>query len=132
MPKDIRPKASQWCFTICRFTDATINHLSGLHLSNRFLYTTFAIIEDDTGNRYVQGYLKTPRQHRISSLRKIIGPATLSTCARVYDALLEIQMNPFKEFGVDKQTQQFRSTVAQLKEEVKSGVSICQLMKDFP
>jgi hypothetical protein len=65
-------------------------------------------------------------------LRNLIGPATLSTCARVYDTLLEIQINPFKEFGVDKQTQQFRSMVAHLKEQVKSGVSICQLMKDFP
>jgi hypothetical protein len=132
MPKDFRAKASQWYFTICRFTDATINHLSGLHLSNESVYTTFAILEDDTGNRYVQGYLKTPCQHSISSLRKLIGPATLSPCARVYDALLEIQMNPFKEFGVDKQTQPFRSTVVQFKEEVKSGASICQLMKDFP
>jgi hypothetical protein len=124
MPKDMRLNASQWCFTICCFTDATINHLSGLHLSNESLYTTY---------RYVQGYyLKTPCRHRISSLRKLIGPATLSTGAQVYDALLEIQINPFKEFGVDKQTQQFRSMVAQLKEEVKSGVSICQLMKDFP
>ena len=44
----------------------------------------------------------------------------------------EIQMNSFKEFGVDKQTQQFCLTVAHLKEEVKSGVSLCQLIKYFP
>ena len=125
-------KAKQWCFTIHRFTNTTIDHLSCLHLSKETLYTTFAILEDASGNRYIQGYLKAPRRHRINRMRRLIGPAILSTCARAYDALLEIQINPFKEFGDDKQSQQFRSRVAHLKEKVESGVSICQLIKDFP
>jgi hypothetical protein len=127
--------AKQWCFTISNFTDSMINHISGLHLSNKFLYTTFAILEDDTGNRYLQGYLKTSRWLRFGSLRKLIGSFAQFTCAQFYNgnnALLEIQLNPFQEFGVDQQTQNFRSGVSHLKKEVKSDVSLCQLMQDFP
>ena len=137
MPKRLEgAKAARWCFTISNLTDAMINRILGLHLSDKFLYTMFTILKDNTGDRYMQGYLKASHRHRVNLLRKLIGSFAMFTCAfssrDVNTTLLEIQLNPFQEFGVDQQTQDFRSRVSHLKTEVKSGASLCQLTQDFP
>lgn len=108
-----------------------INHLS--HLPPKDVsYTTFAVLVDDTGKHYIQGYLKTTRRLRLLSLKRLIGPAIMSMCARPTDVLLEIQLNNFFEFGEDDRTKIFRQELAGLKQDIKSGVTYDQLLKTTP
>ena len=136
-PPKFSSQSMRWCFTIPHVTDAKIDYLSNLHHSNKALYITFAILED----RYIQGFLKTPNIHRIGSLREWIHPALLdcnailtpcSSQELVYEALLEIQMNPFKEFGSNQRTQWFRLRIPYFKKQIELGASIEQLTKNFP
>jgi hypothetical protein len=130
--KDIRRKASQWSFVIPSFTSAVVDRLSNL-LSDNVMYITFAICDDDTGNRYLQGYIKFSRRCRDTILRRLIGPAIFSTCAQVYETIMEIQMNPsFNEFGKDDPSEQFRTEISSLKRLIGQGATIFQVLESFP
>lgn len=98
---DTRPKASQWSLTLPSFTNHDIDNLSNLITHADVRYVTFTICEDDTGNRYLHGLIKTVRRCRIGILRNLVGPAIFSISDRPSDTLLDIQMNAFQEFGAD-------------------------------
>lgn len=97
----LRHRARQWSFTIPSFTASTIERLSNLP-SDKVVYTTFAIVDDDTGKRYIQGYVKTTRRVRATALVRIIGLAFYTVCSTadsVASVLTEIAMNDGSEFG---------------------------------
>ena len=55
---------------------------------------------DDTGNRYLHGFIKTSRRIRESALRKLTGPAITNTVTRVTNTLMDIQLkDSFVELG---------------------------------
>ena len=128
---DTRPKASQWSFSVHPVSTAMINHLSRLPPKD-VNYTTFAVLFDDTGKRYIQGYVKTSYRSRFTLLKRLIGPAIISMCARPTDVLLEIQLNNFFEFGEDERTKVFRMELASLKHQIESGLTYHQLLDTFP
>jgi hypothetical protein len=100
--KDSRHQASQWGFTMSSYDLDVIDRLSNLPPED-VLYVTFASLEDDTGNRYLQGYIKTSRRFRVKKLRELIGPAIFSTITCVLDILVEIQLqSSYSEFGNPK------------------------------
>ena len=68
-------KCSQWNFilSIPPNTDK-ITPLLKLP-KNDILYSLFAICDDNTGNKYIEGYIKTTRRHRVSFVKKLIGEA---------------------------------------------------------
>ena len=72
-------------------------------LSNKFLYITYAVCEDDTGNNYIQGLLYGDRRYHHFGLRKLIGNAMFSIpsdMCETYQILTTIQLNQsFKEIG---------------------------------
>jgi hypothetical protein len=94
-----RRKASQWGFTMASYDSAVIDHLSNLPPED-VLYITFASLQDDTGNRFLQGYVKTSRRLRVNGLKDLIGPAVFSVITCVLDTLVEIQLQAsYSEFG---------------------------------
>lgn len=139
MPKtsklpEMRPKAAQWSFTIPSFSSDAINHLTGLKNDDTVSYAAHAIIDDDTGNRYIQGCVKLHMQFRLVTLHRLIGKSGIcTTCLRANDILMDIQMNHgFQEFGKDDRSEKFRQRVAELRKEVDTGATVCTLMGKFP
>jgi len=96
-------------------------------------YITCATIKDDSGNYYIQGYVKTSKRIRVSTMFNIVGNMFLRTCLRPCDIIMEIQMaRSFKEVGTDPTTNKFCKELAELKIEIDKGASIYQIMKIFP
>jgi hypothetical protein len=134
---EIRPKATQWSFTLPHFTSADIVRFSNLPAED-VLYITFATCNDDTGNSHLQGFVKTTRRCRVNTLIRLLGYASfniISTPTSVKDTLMEIQMNPsFIESG-DASTcnrSGYRSDLASFKADVKAGFSTDQLKTKHP
>jgi hypothetical protein len=135
--KEHERRAMSWAFTLPSFSDADIERLSSLpteHIS----YVAFAICDDDTGNRYLQGFIKTTRRRRVTFLVYLIGNGIWSICS-TYDCvthtLTEIQMKPvFKEFGDagTTLTQGFRKDLASFKCAAEAGVTKDQLLVLYP
>jgi len=67
------------------------------------LHIAFAVLEDDTGNHCLQGFIKTNVRHRADKLTKALGCAffsVVSTSGAVADLLMETQSNDeVFEFG---------------------------------
>ena len=97
---DTRRKALQWGFTMASFDDATIDRLSRLP-REEVVYMTFAICDDDTGNQYLQGFVKTVRCLHVCRLTRLIGPVCFSilTHSNISNILAEIRLNSYSEFG---------------------------------
>ena len=129
MRKDRRPKARQWTFTVPSFSTGLLDHLSVLIKTPSVGYITFAICEDDTGSKFLFGFIKLMNRCRSSTLTHLIGPSTLEICASAKPALLEIQMNSsFQEFGEDKRSECFRSDVKAAKSMIDNGFSIDDIL----
>jgi hypothetical protein len=130
---DYRRKGRQWSFTIPSFTMTTINRLSNLN-PDEFNYIAFAILDDDTGNQYIEGYIKIPTRCREGTVRKLIGASFLRTCKKVCTALAEIHLNKsLVEFGVlNDQTKQFRDELVSFKDAVQLGYNREKLLEISP
>ena len=115
---DNRCKASQLSFTITSsHVNAAIDRLTSFP-SDDVLYTTFAVVNDDTNQHYLQGYIKVScRVRDTTMIYCLIGPAIFSPCTRVNGTLLEIHLNAsFKEFDrADNQAKIFRSQMVPLR-----------------
>jgi hypothetical protein len=125
-------KSQQWSFVIPSFNDATINHLVKLTPDN-VIYVTFAICDDDTCNRYLQGLVKTSRPCSINQLRRLVGNGIFSIATCVSDVLMDIQLKPsFVEIG-ETPFEKYRGEIASLKCAVNQGMhSIDELMQVHP
>ena len=77
--KDYHRKASQWAFTLPSFSTNDIVHLSAL-ISSEILSVAFAICDDDTGNCYVQGFVKTSKRLCVGGLVRPMGMRHLQHC----------------------------------------------------
>ena len=96
---DTRRKGSQWGFTMSSYDQAVVDRLSNLPPED-VLYVTFATLEGDTGNHYIQGYIKTTRRFRVGKLKDLIGPAIFTIVSHVIYLLVEIQLqSAYSEFG---------------------------------
>jgi hypothetical protein len=135
--KEHERQAVQWQFTLPSFSDADIERLSTLPLED-ITYVAFAIRDDDTGNHYLQGFVKTSRRRRLAYMVRLIGYGMWSTCstsATVTRILTEIQTSPgFKEFGEvgTALTQGFRQDLASFKVAVEAGLTKDQLLVLYP
>jgi hypothetical protein len=119
-----RRQASQWGFTMASYDGTVIDRLSSLPPED-VLYVTYATIEDDTGNRYLQGYIKTSRRFRVDKLKDLIGPAVFTIVTRVLDILVEIQLQAsYSEFGDPKTARLsgFRNDLMAFKDGIKHRV----------
>lgn len=97
------------------------------------LYITFAICNDNTGNRYLRGFVKTVRRCRISAIKRIVGKAIFYTVQRVSEILIDIHLKPsFWEFGT-AHDKSHRDAIMELKQSIDNGtVSINILMTNHP
>ena len=134
---DNRPKSTQWSFTVpASLTNRIVARLSTLS-SDTILYLTFADVDDDTNNRYVQGFIKTSKRCRVSELRGLVGPTIftiMSTLSDVNDVLTEILLNrEVFEFGdvLACNRQGHRKDITMFKRSVDSGVSSIELLKEL-
>ena len=125
--KDTRIKASQWLFTVPSVTSKLTNHLSSLISKPNVFYVTFATLKDDAGKHFVQGYIKTKRQHA-STIQRLIGPAFVRVCTHFKPMLFEIQLKSFQEFGEDTRSQPFRMSIRDMSTLIQQGASLCELM----
>jgi hypothetical protein len=73
-----RRKASQWGFTMASYDSAVIDRLSNLPSVDVLYvnYVTFATLEDDTCNPYLQGYIKTSCRFGICKMKELLGPSS--------------------------------------------------------
>ena len=97
---DIEHKASRWHFVISSsFANSeTIQRLSVLPRQN---YTVFAVREDDTGNRFIEGFIRTFKRCRLSAVRKLIGPSIISVVYNVPQTIIDIHLQEETyEFGL--------------------------------
>ena len=124
----------QWAFTLTAFTNKDIVRLSMLS-SEEILYITFAVIADDTGNQYLQGYIKTSSRFRVGKLVKLMGftiYSIVSTSGAVTNLLTEIQLNQevfeFRDPMVCNRAGQ-RNDIAMFKRSVDSGAFSFNLLK---
>ena len=126
---DRRRKAKQWSFTYHRFDTMVINRLSRLPPAH-IKYITFAVFDNDTGNRYLQGFIKVFRRVRVDLLRTLIGPA-LFGIASPSDILVEIRtQHTFHEFGdIPLQHRAFCDEIDGFKRNVGLGVSTDELAR---
>jgi hypothetical protein len=126
------PKSSQWSFTVPASSSTTIDRLSSLR-SDLVVYVTFVVCDDDTGNRYIQGLVKTSRSCRTGPLKKLIGNAVFTTVTRPSEILMDIHMKPsFQEFGKSPFENRARE-IASFKHTVDHGIySIDYLMETYP
>jgi hypothetical protein len=130
-------KAVQWSFTLPSFCDAVIERLSTLPPED-ITYVGFMIRDDDTGNRYLQGFLKTSRRRGIAYLVRLIGYGMWNTCSSpstVTRILREIQTSPgFKEFGElgTVNAQGFRKDLSSFKLAAEAGLTKDQLLLLYP
>jgi hypothetical protein len=135
--KEYELKALQWSFTLPSFSDADIARLSTLPPEN-VVYVAYTIRDDDTGKRYLQGFIKTSRHCRVASLVCLIGYGIYSTCSTptiVTHILTEIQTSPgFKEYGEvgTALTQGFCKDLANFKLAAEAGLTKDQLLVLYP
>lgn len=133
--KDTRRKGSQWGFVIpmSLTTTATVDHLSNLSINKDALYVAFAICNDDSGNSYLQGYVKTSRRCRVGVVKSLIGQAIFTNTPYAPDVLIEIYLKPnFKESGDAGKEAKFRENVTSFKYFASANYTIDQLMESFP
>jgi len=133
--KDYRRKASQWAFTLPSFSANDIVRLS-LLISSEILYVAFAICDDDTGNRYIQGFVKTSKRLRIGALVRLMGHAIFSivgSSGALTDLLTEIQLNKNESFEFGDVTacnrQGQRNDISMFKHTVKTGTFSMDMLK---
>lgn len=110
-----------------------IKRLSNLP-EKHVLYIAFSVEKDNTGNQYIEGYIKTTRRHRVSFMTKLIGPVIFDKVACVQGALLVILLRPSViECGSLDGTcfGSLRNNIAQFKEDV-SEYPVKQLMVTYP
>jgi hypothetical protein len=132
-----RKKATQWSFTLPSFSSEDIDRISNLPPAD-VLYITFAICNDDTGNCFLQGFVKTAHRRRVGPLVRLIGWGVFTICPTptcVRHTIMEIQMNrSFKEFGdvAAAQFQGFRKDVIAFKTSAAAGLNIDELKTLYP
>jgi hypothetical protein len=121
---------------VSSFNSKTIDRLSSLPpTTDLVIYITFAVIDDDTGNNYIQGLVKTTHPCHVGQLVKLIGDATFSTVKCASDILMEIHLEPsFQEFGKPPSSfEKYIREIVSLKDTVANGTySLNFLMKTYP
>jgi len=135
---DVGGKASQWSFVLSSsfVNNKTLERLSKLPLTDDFVYVTFAVNYDNTGNHFIEGFVRTSVRRRVSFLKRKIGPAMFSVARLVPDALVAIQTKAvYSEYG-DSSSFLFHGLVrdiSALRLEILNGwMSRRQLMETFP
>jgi hypothetical protein len=66
--KEYEHKAAHWAFTLPSFSSVDVQRLSSLS-QETVLYVAFTICDNDTGNRYLQGFIimKMTRRFRVAA-----------------------------------------------------------------
>ena len=128
-------KHSQWSFVLTSsFTNPeNIKHLSNLHRKD-VLYIVFVIDNDNCGNPYLEGFIKTTRRHRVSFIRKLVGPAIVDVVRDVPLTLANLHLkSEVHEFG-DPSTARFSTycnELALFKSEARN-FSMERMQTSFP
>lgn len=131
---DCRKKASQWSLVIPSFAEATTARLLSSFPADEILCITFAILDDDAGNRYIQGFVKTAERTRISALIKLFGYGfcdAVSTPNDITHLLRKIQMNAeCFEFGDESacNCQGQQNDITMFKKSVDMGIHTFSLL----
>lgn len=130
-------KCSQWSYVFSKsfVNHETVKHLSALPRAD-VLYNVFATREDNTGNPYIEGFIKLTRRHRVAFLKKLIGPVIFNVVYDVPRFLLELNLNcsdDVKEFGDPSSTKFncFRNDIPLFKKEA-GRTPLDRLSKTFP
>ena len=81
------------------FNDADHERISNLCRSypDEILYVAFAICVDHTGNRYVEGFVKTASRCRVASLQAKFGDVFFKTVSDIKSAIRDIHSNSHVE-----------------------------------
>ena len=138
MKPDLDRKAKCWSFIFTSFTDNDVRRLSNLPPSI-FAYITFAVCTDDTGNRFLQGIIRSHTRCYKPTLYREIGDNAIYDIPQGGDVLYiltTIQLGQFpKEFG-SATNSRFECHIKDLKElknTVKIGITAPdQLSRRFP
>lgn len=129
--KDTRGKAKQWSVVIPRVNDNQISNLKNL-ANDEFPYVTFAICTDDTGNSFIQAYIRAASRRRSGPIKTAVGPAIVTMCPNYTDLIMEIQMNDiFYESGVAPPAlRNLEDKIARFKADVNSHcLTVPELMR---
>ena len=123
--KSARRRASQWSFIYPLATSAFIDHIS--NPPTDILCIAFAICDNDTdtGNQFLQGFVKTRQRIRINPVRALIGPAIFLIATCPSEALVETWMTENSEIGdrmnLSIQLHQLCQEMSSFKRNVKEG-----------
>lgn len=132
-------KVKCWSFILTSFTDNDINRLSNLP-PDLFSYVTFSVCGDDTGNRFLQGFVRTHKRCYKSLLYRTVGENVIHDIPGrnedLYYVLTIIHLGQsLKEFGIPTKSR-FEGHLKELKEfksSVFHGITASdELMKRFP
>lgn len=121
-------RAFHWSFVIPSHDEDVVTKLKNLTNAD-VVYAAMAICKDDTGNNFIQGFIRTHVRARVTGLTKIIGPAIFTVCSTpnsVKDILMEIKMWDHFEVGDLNWTtvNGYHSDLSAFKEAADSGASI--------
>lgn len=112
-------KAKLWTFIFTSFTNDDVNRLS--NLPPNFMHTSFAVCEDETGNRFLQGLARTKDRIHKRVLRRSIGnnathdiPVTLEDILCCVVTTIQLSSSP-KESGSMKGSR-FEGYLEEIKE----------------
>lgn len=127
-------KAKHWSFVIPSFNEEIKTRLSKVTLSPNVMYCSYGICEDDTCNRYAEGYMAMKSPSRVTTLKRLVGFGYFKVCGgKVSDLLTKLRLNKeFVEFGNPPQNQGSRNDLEGFYKAVKADLTRDQLKKLFP
>ena len=137
---DCKRTSLHWFFTFPWFLQDDIARISNLVLEHAetIAYLTFAISDDDTGNHFLQGFVRLTHRRTVRTLVNLVGSGIFTVCptpTSARQAGMDIQMNHhFEEFG-DPTTLQYpgiRDDIAGFKKAAAAGSGIAELMTSYP
>lgn len=133
-------KSKCWSFIFTSWNDHDIDHLCNLPASFKFEYLSFGVCVDDTGNRFLQGFIQMEKRCYRSMLCHEIGENAIYDTSQCNDdilyVLVTIQLGEFPmEFGssVNSRFGWFLSELNEFKKTVrKFGIPPEQVGRRFP
>jgi len=135
---DNRRKLLQWSFTTPSFASSTLEHLSKVQQKHEEVeHITFAVCDDDVGNRYVEGLIKFSKRCRETTARKVTASPFVDAASNVNHSLIGIYLRSSSvvEHGVitNFQVRVFINRLKHFKTHVSLGEeSIEELIDSYP
>jgi hypothetical protein len=131
--KFMNPEATEWVFTKPAPFQELENRIRIFWKKDSVGYITFAVCVDDTGNKYLQGFLQMTKPIKANILEEQLGPAFYTPCFSSENYILtEILMNrSVSELGnmKSKDLENKKQAILSFKED--ANTAICNVVEDI-